>query len=37
MSSTPDDGETSSHDARRGLIQALAARLGFGQRARRED
>jgi CBS domain containing-hemolysin-like protein len=35
MSNTPDDDETSPRDARRGLIQALAARLGFrGQRAR---
>jgi len=39
MSNTPDDGETNPRDARRGLIKALAARLGFrGQRARtRED
>ncbi len=39
MSSTPDDDETSPQDARRGLLAALAARLGFrGHRARaRED
>ena len=39
MSSTADDGEASPQDARRGLIRALAARLGFrGQRSRaRED
>src|SRR5580698_302570 len=37
MSNTPDDDETSPRDARRGLIQALAARLGFRGQRSRED
>ena len=38
MSNTPDDAEASGPDARRGLIQALAARLGFGvERPRARD
>jgi CBS domain containing-hemolysin-like protein len=30
MSNTPDDADAGAPDARRGLIQALAARFGFG-------
>jgi CBS domain containing-hemolysin-like protein len=40
MSSTLDDDETDPQDARRGLMQSLAARLGFGgqrTRARGDD
>ena len=40
MSSTLDDDETDPQDARRGLMQSLAARLGFGTvsgRVRRGD
>src|SRR5260221_14613276 len=38
MSNIPDDGEASAPDGRRGLIQALAARFGFGgERQRGRD